>query len=36
MKDIILEKFRKNHQIQSSCEGEMPITNFYSGLKRER
>ena len=33
---MILEKFRKkNHQIRSSYEGEIPITKFSSRLKRK-
>ena len=35
-KNMILEKFRKkNHQIWSIYEGEIPVTNFNSELKRE-
>ena len=35
-KNMILEKFRKtNHQIWSLYEGEIPVTNFNSELKRE-
>ena len=35
-KIVVLEKFRtKNHQIWSSYKGEIVLTNFNSGLKRE-
>ena len=34
---MILEKIRKkNSQIWSSYEGEIPITKFHSGLKRKK